>query len=80
MNRGQIQASKKLAQEFITTADAALARLDAELSERNERWGGDHTGTPFKPGAGDYSGGSPQTAALKRKSMDLTRSLAVLRK
>ena len=80
MNRSQIEASKKLAQEFITAADAALERLDAELVERNERHGATSTGWLFEEGPDNYSYGSKETGALKRKSMDLTRSLAVLRK
>lgn len=86
MNRGQIEASKQLAQEFITAADAALGRLDAENESRADWYadrharGIDEPTPPHGPQPGDYSYGSPETGALKRKSMDLTRSLAVLRK
>lgn len=86
MNRSQIEASKQLAQEFITAADAALGRLDAE-SERRDEWndarqarGISEPYPPNGPQPDDYSFGSPETGALKRRSMDLTRSLAVLRK
>lgn len=80
MNRGQIEASKQLAQEFIKTADAALARIDTEQLERIERWKANGDDGRFEKRSTDHSWGSPETGALKRKSMDLTRSLAVLRK
>ena len=83
MNRSQIEASKQLAQEFITAADAALGRLDHELEQRGNRYDYDkksYVAEPAKPSPADYSYGSKETGALKRKSMDLTRSLAVLRK
>lgn len=83
MNRGQIEASKQLAQQFIEAADTALERLDTELAEKGNRY--DYTTKEYvredrDPSPHDYSYGSPETGALKRKSMDLTRSLAVLRK
>lgn len=80
MNRSQIEASKQLAQEFITAADAALERLDSEQHERIDRWKSGGDDGRFERRGTDYSYGSPETGALKRKSMDLTRSLAVLRK
>lgn len=86
MNRSQIEASKQLAKEFIKAADAALGRLDAENEQRDE-WnairferGINEATPPPGPQPSDYSFGSPETGALKRRSMDLTRSLAVLRK
>ena len=72
MNRQTIKDAKTEAQAFITACDEALARLDEEAANG---WGGGRKPTP-----GDQSGGSPQTGTLRRKSMDLTRILATLRR
>jgi len=80
MNRGQIEASKQLAKEFIKAADAALGRIDSEQLERIERWKLDGLDGRFERRSTDYSYGSSETGAVRRKSMDLTRSLAELRK
>ena len=86
MNRQTIEASIKLAREFIVSGRAALERLDAEAEERDYRYESRHAAgideaTP-PPGRqpSDYSYGSKETGALRRKSMDLTRKLAELRK
>ena len=73
MNRQTIKDAKAEAQTFIKACDDALARLDYEKS-------GYGYGDPKKPSPFDYSYGSPQTGTLRRKSMDLTRILATLRR
>lgn len=72
MNRQTIKEAKAEAQTFIKACDDALARLDEEAAYS---WG-----PSAKPSPADYSGGSPQTGTLRRKSMDLTRTLATLRR
>jgi len=73
MYRGKIERAKADAEEFIGACTEALARLDQE----NERtWDGKTKAPSFV----DYSYGSPETGALRRRSMDLTRTLAELRK
>lgn len=71
MYRGKIEAAKAEALDFIGACDEALTRLNTE----NEGWKGRDFSTPA-----DHSFGSPETGALRRKSMDLTRILAELRK
>lgn len=71
MYRGKIERAKTEAEDFIGSCNEALARLDME----NGTW----KGRDF-PSIADYSFGSPETGALRRKSMDLTRTLAELRK
>jgi hypothetical protein len=77
MYRGKIENAKREAEDFIGTCNEALARLDKE----NERvpWG-EPRDKPRQPSIADYSFGSAETGALRRKSMDLTRTLAELRK
>jgi len=72
MYRGKIERAKADAEEFIGYCNEALSRLDQE-AERS--WGG-----PKPPSIVDSSFGSPETGALRRRSMDLTRTLAELRK
>lgn len=72
MNRQTINEAKAEAKAFITTCDAALARLDEEAAKS---WGGAR-----KPRPADHSYGSKETGTLRRKSMDLTRILAQLRR
>ena len=79
MNRGQIEDAKALAKEFIVSCDTALAQLDAELESRNE-WLVDRGEDPYKSSRSDHSYGSKATGALRRRSLDLTRALAELRK
>lgn len=71
MYRGKIEQAKAEAEAFAGYCKEALARLDKE----NEGW----KNRDF-PTAADYSFGSAETGALRRKSMDLTRTLADLRK
>ena len=70
MYRGKIENAKREAEDFIGACHEALARLDKE----NEWKGRDF------PSPADYSFGSAETGALRRKSTDLTRTLAELRK
>lgn len=73
MYRGRIETAKREAEDFIGACNEALARLDRE----NERsW----DGKKKPPSVIDYSYGSAETGALRRKSMDLTRTLSELRK
>ncbi|ALY10214.1 hypothetical protein SALGADO_46 [Arthrobacter phage Salgado] len=81
MTRRNIISAKLKAKRFIRDADAALARLDAE-NETRGAWDPElqrYVGAPRPSSGHDRSGGSPQTAQLRRTSMDLTRSLAKLR-
>lgn len=71
MYRGKIERAKTEAEDFVGACNEALARLDTE----NTGW----KNRDF-PSIADYSYGSPETGALRRKSMDLTRILAELRK
>lgn len=75
MTRFKIAAAKELAQEFIERCDAALKQLDAEAKRNTWR-----TEPPGEATLHDYSYGSKPTGALRRRSMDLTRTLAELRK
>lgn len=86
MTRNKIEDSIKEARRFIVTAQAAIERLDAENSERDER-ADDRARRGFdgprlargSASPGDYSYGSAETGALRRHSLDLTRTLARLR-
>jgi hypothetical protein len=86
MDRKTIQEAIKHAREFNIAALAALERLDAEVENRDdlnddrERRGISEPRPPRGPSPHDYSYGSKETGALRRKSMDLTRKLAELRK
>lgn len=75
MTRFKIAAAKSMAQEFIERCDAALKQLDTEAKRNTWRTDPPGESTPF-----DYSFGSKPTGALRRRSMDLTRTLAELRK
>lgn len=72
MNRKEIKEAREKAAQFILDSDAAIARLDWELRERT--WG------DGKPKASDHSYGSRETGQLRRTSLDLTRSLARMRR
>lgn len=74
MTRNKIEAAKKMAQDFITRCDDALLQLDRE---RGQHWKATAP-DPITPN--DYSFGSKRTGTLRRRSMDLTRILAELRK
>jgi len=75
MDRQTIEAGMKQARQFLTAGRLALERLDLEKS--GYRYRDEENWTP-KPT--DRSWGSPETGALRRSSMDLTRKLAELRK
>lgn len=75
MNRKAIQDSIKHAREFIVAGQAAIERLDAEGSQSvdpGEGW------TP--KGSDRFYVGCSESGTLRRRSMDLTRKLAELRK
>jgi hypothetical protein len=86
MDRQTIEAAIELAREFVSAGHAALTRLDAENDERQTYYaerhaaGIDEPTPPTWPQPHDHSYGSKETGALRRKSMDLTRKLAELRK
>lgn len=86
MTRRNIEESIKEARRFIVTAQAAIERLDAEKDHRNSWYadrhaaGIDEPNPPHEKTPDDHSYGSPETGALRRHSMDLTRKLAELRK
>ncbi|AYN57785.1 hypothetical protein PBI_DRMANHATTAN_67 [Arthrobacter phage DrManhattan] len=86
MNRSQILAAQAEARRFVQAADVALARLDEEIRWRDDRYDSQakhgYDGPRPAPGAGpdDYSYGSAATGTLRRRSMDLTRALADLRR
>ena len=72
MDRKTIQDSMKQARELIVAGQALLERIDSEKSGyRGEDW-------PRQPT--DPSWSSPESGTLRRRSMDLTRTLAELRK
>lgn len=82
MYRVVIEKVKEEAQALITACDAALAQIDKENVGRS-RW--DHQKEEMVkdaegPRPGDRSWGSRATGDLRRKSMDLTRLLADLRR
>ena len=75
MTRNKIEASIAEARRFIVKSQAALERLDVEKSgygyPENSVW---------KRQPSDHSWGSAETGAPRRASLDLTRTLAELRK
>lgn len=75
MTRNKIEDAIEEARRFIVRAQAALERLDVEKSGYGYR---DDSVWKRKPA--DYSYGSAETGALRRTSLDLTRTLAELRK
>ena len=86
MTRQNIEESIKEARRFIVTAQAAIERLNGEKEARNDWYeerfaqGIDEPQPPIERQPEDYSYGSPETGALRRHSMDLTRKLAELRR
>lgn len=74
MTRSKIEQARASAIELLSACDAAVARLNKEL-ERSWLPPEQRIPTPS-----DHSFGSAETGALRRKSMDLTRTLAELRK
>lgn len=86
MTREKIIAAQAEASRFIKAGNAALSRLNAEIESRDE-WNAERYAAgineptpPPGPHPDDYSYGSAQTGSLRRASMDLTRTLAELRK
>lgn len=83
MTLDKIKATRALAVQFIADADALAAKLHDDHNPK--RWN-DSTLRWEEPAAstcppGDaYSYGSRESGQLRRRSMDLTRSLAELRK
>lgn len=77
MHRAQIERVSNLCRAVMDACDLALQQLDTEVQGRHKRypeiWNG-------KPRANDYSYGSAATATLRRRSMDLTRALAEMRR
>lgn len=74
MTRSTIESAKVQALAFIEACDAALARLDRDLVPR---WSGE---AARPPSPSDFSYGSKETGTLRRRSMELTRQLAELRR
>lgn len=86
MTRGKIIEAQAEASRFIKAANEALSQLNEE-SRRRDEWntyreaqGISEPRPPAGPQPDDYSYGSADTGALRRASMDLTRTLAELRK
>ena len=79
MNREQIEKVRTLAQEVDALALEVLADLDEDL--KRELGGWRKAETPRDPSPTDYlMCGNRNTGALRRRSMDLTRALAEMRK
>ena len=79
MNREQIEKVRTLAQEVDALALEVLVDLDEDL--KRELGGWRQAETPREPSPTDYlMCGNRNTGALRRRSMDLTRALAELRK
>lgn len=79
MNREQIEKVRTLAQEVDALALEVLADLDEDL--KRELGGWRQAETPRDPSPTDYlMCGNRNTGALRRRSMDLTRALAEMRK
>lgn len=79
MNREQIEKVRTLAQEVDALALVVLADLDEDL--KRELGGWRQAETPRDPSPTDYlMCGNRNTGALRRRSMDLTRALAEMRK
>lgn len=76
MTRADIISARREAQNFIKKCDDALDQLNREVKNRIDFYEFDE----HKPKPSDYSFGSKQTGALRRSSLDLSRSLSELRK
>lgn len=75
MNRQRIEYVRRLAREVYTLCDVALDAINLETSATAEFMERDYSELPS-----DRSSGSAATATLRRRSMDLTRALADLRR
>lgn len=79
MTREQIEKVRALAQEVDALALEVLVDLDEDL--KRELGGWRQAETPRDPSPSDYlMCGNKNTGALRRRSMDLTRALAEMRK
>ena len=68
---------RDLAQEVVRLIDAATARARRDREESNAYWT-ERGETPLT--SPPSISGTPEAGALRRRSMDLTRALAELRK
>jgi hypothetical protein len=84
INRDQIERARAEAQAFVAACDEALVSADAEVAQKHRVNG--HLRSEV---IGDLYDGKPKpddrpqpkpSGALRRRSMDLTRSLADLRR
>lgn len=72
MNDDILAEAKREAERFLLRlAELKACRKPQTEAERNQRWG-----RPRFP----HSGSCPETASIRRASMDLTRTLAKLRR
>jgi hypothetical protein len=81
LNRAGIEKARKEALEFVAHCELLLVELDNNLSrhrydDEKKAW----VDTAEPPSPADRSWGSKASGALRRKSMDLTRTLADLRR
>ena len=79
MTREQIEQVRALIAEVDSLAAVVLADLDEDLTRELGGWR--KAETPRDPSPSDYlMCGNKNTGALRRRSMDLTRKLAEMRK
>lgn len=79
MDRGQIEKVRALIAEVDDLARDVLVDLDEDL--KRELGGWRQAETPRDPSPSDHlMAGSKNTGALRRRSMDLTRALAEMRR
>lgn len=79
MNREQIEKVRTLLQEVADLTSEVLRDLDEDL--KRELGGWRQAETPRDPSPSDHlMCGNKNTGALRRRSMDLTRALAEMRK
>jgi len=77
MTRIKIENAKLEAARFIVAADELMDELDRDALEPRYY---DEPGKVRATSPNDYSWGSAASGTLRRRSMDLTRTLAQLRK
>lgn len=73
-DKAELKAVAKLAREVADLADATVKEAD-----ENREWDHEARKTVTRP-RWPWHGGTKTTGALRRRSMDLTRALAQLRK
>ena len=79
MNRGQIEKVRALIAEVDDLAREVLVDLDEDLTRELGGWR--KAETPRDPSPSDHlMCGNKNTGALRRRSMDLTRALAEMRR